>query len=76
MAAKCLMTLKFSDKGLETERIRFHLGSLYWETFLKLDSLSFFTVIAKLQSHRVFGGCSAFCKIPLLIKNCPSLFIE
>ena len=76
MAAKRHMTVTFSDYGQETERIRFHLGSLYEETFLKLDPLSFLTLITKLQSHWVFGGCSAFCKIPLLIKNCPSLFVE
>ena len=29
MAANCHMTLKFSDLGQETERIRFDLGSLY-----------------------------------------------
>ena len=39
MAAKCHMTLKFSDKGLETERIRFHLGSLgIWWLFRILQN--------------------------------------
>ena len=39
-------------------------GSLFWEN-LKLDSLSFLTLIAKLQSHLAF--ClrhSVFCKYP------------
>ena len=48
--------LRLSDQGYETERIRFHLGSLYWKTDLKLDSFSLLTLITRLQRHCSFQG--------------------
>ena len=35
------------------------------KTDLKLDSLSFLTLITELQSHSAFDGCLAFYKIPM-----------